>query len=45
MLKVSALLSYSPSVDFAVALTVDTFRKEDLEVRERSLVGSGIRGT
>lgn len=45
MLNVLMLLSYSALVDFTVALTVDSFRKEDLEVGERGLVGSGIRGT
>lgn len=44
ILKVPALLSYSHLVDFAVALTVDTFGKEDLEGRETSLVGSGKIG-
>lgn len=45
MLKVPTPLSFSPLVDFGVVLTVDTFRKEVLEVRERSLGGSGIGGT
>lgn len=44
MLKVPALLSYPPLVDFAVVLTVDTFRKEYLGVTQRGLVGSGMRG-
>lgn len=35
MLKVPVLLSYSPFVEFAVALAVGSFRKKDLEVRER----------
>lgn len=44
-LILKALISpgYSLLVDFGAALTVNTIRKKDLEVSERSLVGSRRR--
>lgn len=38
MLRVPVLLGYSPLSDFGDALTIDTFRKGELEVREGILV-------